>query len=846
MTFPLDPRGRPRDPDLLMESFLELVANRGLELYPAQEEAIIELFSGHHVILNTPTGSGKSLVAAALHFLSAATGRISVYTCPIKALVSEKFLSLCRDFGPEQVGMMTGDASVNRHAPILCCTAEILANIALRGGERALVHDVIMDEFHYYSDRDRGVAWQVPLLALPQSRFLLMSATVSDTDFFAEDLRQRTGRPCSIVRSTDRPVPLDFTYLTQSLTEALESLQGQGKMPVYIVHFTQRSACETAQSLLSMTFCSKDEKARIKEALADVRFPSPFGKEIRKLMLNGVGLHHAGLLPKYRLLVEKVAQKGLLKAICGTDTLGVGVNVPIRTVLFTQLCKFDGSRTKTLAVRDFHQISGRAGRRGFDSIGHVACLAPAHVVENLRIDAKILGDPKKKKKLVRRKPPERGYVHWDEQTFQRLQNSPPEPLVSHFAVSHGMLLNVLSRPEEDGCEAMRSLIGSCHETEAAKSAMRHQAWQLFRALVERSIIDILPAGSNRKLEVNVELQDDFSLNQSLSLYCLDTLALLDPSAPGYVFKLLSLVESILEHPDAILRRQLDKLKSEAIAEMKAEGIEYDERMAMLEEIEYPKPESEFIYATFNQFAAAHPWVGNDHIRPKSIAREMYETYCGFADYVVRYGLQRSEGILLRHLASVYRVLEQTVPPVYKTEAVAEAITYFEQILRSTDSSLLDEWERLRNPGRIVADEAPVEPARDITQDREGFARLVRHQVFRFVSMLAHEDYDTLQEEFPLATLFPGSQSPARDLQAHMAAYYEGHERIRLDPGARAKVHTRLVQGSDEETLTVIQTLVDPEEHNDYECVFSISLTQVRESASVVLEPLAIHPCAPGG
>ena len=167
--------------DVLLDRFLEYTAGKRLTLYPAQEEAILELLDGKNVILNTPTGSGKSLVASAMHFASLARGQRSVYTCPIKALVNEKWMALCREFGPDKVGLSTGDATVNRDAPILCCTAEVLANIALREGADADVDDVVMDEFHYYADRDRGVAWQVPLLTMPQARFLLMSATLGDT-----------------------------------------------------------------------------------------------------------------------------------------------------------------------------------------------------------------------------------------------------------------------------------------------------------------------------------------------------------------------------------------------------------------------------------------------------------------------------------------------------------------------------------------------------------------------------------------------------------------------------------------------------------------------------------------
>ncbi|MDG1241234.1 MAG: DUF3516 domain-containing protein [Opitutae bacterium] len=845
MDFPLKPLTSVTDPDALMEHFLEYALAKGIELYPAQEEAILEVFSGKNVILNTPTGSGKSLVAAALHFLSASQGRQSVYTCPIKALVNEKFLSLCRDFGPENVGMMTGDASVNRGAPILCCTAEILANIALRDGDQAKVHDVIMDEFHYYSDLERGGAWQAPLLTLPQSRFLLISATLGETRFFERELERVTGNECVTVSSTERPVPLEFTYAEDTLTDTLEKLQAANKFPVYIVHFTQRSASETAQSILSLNVCSKDEKAQISKELQDVAFTSPFGKEIKKLLRSGIGLHHAGLLPKYRLLIEKLAQQGLLKVICGTDTLGVGVNVPIRTVLFTQLCKYGGVKTGILTARDFHQISGRAGRKGFDDHGYVVCMAPEHVIDNKRLEAKAAGDPKKKKKLVKRKPPERGYVHWDEQTFTRLQTAPAEPLKSSFKVSHGMLLNVLGRKGE-GCTAMRALINDCHNNDGSKKAMRKQSFQLFRALVDRSIIEIQPKGSEQKITLNVELQDDFSLNQTLALYCIDTLSLLDTTAEGYELKLLSLTESILENPDIILRKQVDKLKNDKFVEMKAAGVEYDQRMEELEKIEYHKPEGDFIYETFNTFAAEHPWIGSENIKPKSIAREMFERYSSFADYIKNYGLMRAEGLLLRHLTNVYRVLSNTIPPAFKTEAVDEMITYIETLLRITDSSLLDEWETLKDPNhKPNTDEtmpAPKGPT-DITRDREAFTRQVRNEIFRFLRMLANKEYKEIDETFPLNQMYPEAKWKYTELGNTMDAYYETHDWIRLDPEARNKGNTTITESDDRQTWTIEQTLVDPAALNDFQIVFELSIQQAKEHNTMTIVPTRIHSIA---
>ncbi|HYF34689.1 MAG TPA: DUF3516 domain-containing protein, partial [Prosthecobacter sp.] len=459
----------------LLDRFLDYVTEKKLELYPAQEEAILALFEDKNVILNTPTGSGKSLVATAAHFRSLASGRRSVYTSPIKALVNEKFLALCRDFGPANVGMATGDATVNLGAPILCCTAEILANYALRGGAQAPFREVILDEFHYYADPERGVAWQVPLLTMSQSRFLLMSATMGATEFFQKELTGLTKTETMIVASRDRPVPLEFSYAETAVDALLQDLAAAGKAPVYLVHFTQNDASQAAQDLMSLNFATATDKAAIKEHLAGVKFTSPYGKEVKRYLSHGIGVHHAGLLPKYRMLVESLAQRGLLKVICGTDTLGVGVNVPIRTVLLTRLSKYGGKKISVLSARDFHQITGRAGRRGFDDIGYVVAQAPEHVIENAKMEAKAAGDVKKLRKMVKRKPPE-GFVGWNEDTFKKLQSAAPEPLTSRFQVSHGMLLQVLSRGG-DGCRAMQRLIADSHETAAVKKQQRKRAWQ---------------------------------------------------------------------------------------------------------------------------------------------------------------------------------------------------------------------------------------------------------------------------------------------------------------------------------------------------------------------------------
>jgi superfamily II RNA helicase len=827
----------------LLDRFLDYVKEKRLTLYTAQEEAMLALYAGHNVILNTPTGSGKSLVATALKFLSLSQGRKVIYTCPIKALVNEKFLALCEEFGAENVGMITGDASVNKQAKIICCTAEILFNMSLSQGKDADVHDVIMDEFHYYADKERGVAWQVPILTMPHVRFLLISATFGDTDFFQKCLFDLTAKETVVIKSDERPVPLHFVYQETLLHETIRSLLREGKAPIYLVNFTQRECAEEAQKLLSEDVSSKEEKQEIGKMLLGFKFSSPYGKEVQKLLRHGIGIHHAGMLPKYRLLVEQIAQKGLLKVICGTDTLGVGVNIPIRTVIFSKLCKFTGEKTSILSVREFQQISGRAGRRGFDSQGTVVIQAPEHVVENLRLESKAAGDSKKLRKIVKKKPPEKGYVHWDINTFNRLVSGPPEPLSSSFKLSYSMLLQVLSRPV-DGCKTMKNLIKNSHESPKTKIALRKSAFQMFRALRDRDIVkfDYTLASRHKQIVINDTLQIDFSLNHTLSLYLLDTLRLLDQSSPDYAVDLLSLVESILENPEIVLRRQVDKLATLKLAEMKADGIEYDERMEELSKIEHPKPNRDFIYETFNQFSALHPWVGTENIRPKSIARDMYETFQSFNDYIGEYGLQRGEGVLLRYLSEVYKVLVQTVPREFHSEETKLMIEYIGSAVRGVDSSLLDEWERIRGLALQGIDGSPIDREQvvelpDITKNFSEFSIKIRNEVFRFLRFLAAKDYESamgvleINENNLSSDLF---KSRVQKLEQEVQPFYEEHSEILTDRQARHPNLCKVVSLADGSGWAVSQVLTDSENFNDWEVNFKVDKVLSKELFKVVL------------
>ncbi|GAB3958011.1 DEAD/DEAH box helicase [Micromonospora vulcania] len=817
------------DPDTLFDSFAGWAKERGLDLYPHQEEAVIEIVSGANLIMNTPTGSGKSLVAIAAHFAALADSRTTFYTAPIKALVSEKFFALCEVFGAENVGMLTGDASVNADAPIICCTAEILANLALREGDRADVGQVIMDEFHFYAEPDRGWAWQVPIIELPQAQFILMSATLGDTTRFVDDLTRRTGRPTAVVRSAERPVLLIFSYAMTPLHETLEELLETKQAPVYVVHFTQAAALERAQALMSVNVCSRAEKDMIAEAIGGFRFTSGFGKTLSRLVRHGIGVHHAGMLPKYRRLVETLAQAGLLKVICGTDTLGVGINVPIRTVLFTGLSKYDGIRTRLLKNREFHQIAGRAGRAGFDTIGRVVVQAPEHVIDNEKALAKAGDDPKKRRKVVRKKPPE-GSIGWGQPTFDRLVDAEPEPLTSSFQVSHSMLLNVIGRPG-DAFTAMRHLLTDNHEDAAAQRRHIRRAIAIYRALRAGGVVEELPEPdeTGRRIRLTVDLQLDFALNQPLSPWRWPPSSCLTPS--------------LLVRPGRALGDRVDPRRPpadplRAAVQGPRRGGRRDEggghrvrgppRTARRGDP--PEAARRATGGGVRDVPAGAPWVADHQLSPKAVVRDMYERAMTFTEYVQFYGLTRSEGLVLRYLADAYKTLRQTVPEDAKTEELIDLIEWLGELVRQVDSSLIDEWERLRNPSDVAevaqAHAALTDRPPAVTRNARAFRVLVRNALFRRVELAALRRWDLLAE------LDAGDGWDYDAWSDALGPYFEAYDSIGIGPDARGPALLMIEQGR--ERWTVRQILDDPDGDHDWGISAEVDLAASDEVGAAVI------------
>ena len=827
--------------EAIWDTFTSWTTQRGISLYPAQEEASLGILAGDNVILATPTGSGKSMVANAAHFIALARGQRSFYTAPIKALVSEKFFALCEIFGAENVGMMTGDATVNGNAPIIAATAEIVANIALRDGADAAIDQVVMDEFHYYSEPDRGWAWQVPLLELPKTQFLLMSATLGDTGWLEKDLTERTGRETTLVAGTTRPVPLDFSYVFTPVHETIEEILSSGKAPVYVVHFSQREAAERAQALTSLSgIITPEEKEAIAKELAHFRFSTAFGRDLSKLLRRGIGVHHAGMLPKYRRLVEKLAQQGLLKVICGTDTLGVGINVPIRTVLMTGLAKFDGQRQRILKSREFHQIAGRAGRAGYDTEGTVIVEAPEHEIENAKARRRLSNDPARLKKL-KKKSPRDGEISWSEKTFARLTEAEPEQLTSQFRVSNSMLLNVLAR-HGNGYEHMKHLLRTNHDTRSKQNQDILTAIELFRGLLNSGVVQKSTKGLDiygRPYHLVRELPRDFALNQPLGPFALAALTLLDPESETYTLDVISVFEAILDDPRQVLVAQQKQRRGEEIAALKADGVDYTERMAIVEDITWPKPLEELLEQAYDTFAETNAWVKEFELRPKSVVRDMLENAMTFSDLASTYGLARSEGVILRYLTDAWRTLKQSIPEEYMSEELADVVVWLGELIRQVDSSLVDEWAQMAGEDSPISQEDlerelafGVEDPSALTSNRRAFSIMVRNYFFRLVQLFALEKEDRLAELLDYLDEVP-------DFGAVLDDYFDEYDDIDSGPAARGPEFFR-VSGQDTRLWEVRQVIKDPEGDHGYQFVGRVDLDASDAAGEVRLAELRIE------
>jgi hypothetical protein len=830
------------DPLDVLDGFGTWATESGRPLYPHQEEAALALADLQHVVLATPTGSGKSMAALAGIALAINRGERAVWTAPIKALVAEKFFELVDLLGPEMVGLSIGDASINRDAPVLVCTSEVLANQALATSEG--FGFACLDEFHYYGDMDRGWAWQVPLLLMRHCQFLLASATLGDVSAIITDLEERTGRPVTNITGVTRPIPLYPEFRTTPVADSVLAAIEKGLYPVYLVHTSQAEAIERASALVSLALTDRPQREAIAEAIAGVKLNTGFGQSLGRYLRNGVGVHHAGMLPRYRRLVEKLAGDGLLPVICGTDTLGVGINIPIRTVLFSALTKYDGTKVRTLRAREFHQLSGRAGRPGFDPDGHVWAQAPEHVIDNERALARAGDDPKARRKVKRSDAP-KNFVHWDEKTFFRLLEMQPEPLTSRFKVTADLVASVLSRA--DGPLVLKDLLATNHDTDTRKRTHKRRAIHVYRSLEAAGVAQRLRNADGTCEGVRIGSLVEEGSNEvervrftsPLGPFAIEAIAALEKDPIQYPLDVVSVIESIIENPMAILIAQEKQARAQEIARMKSEGVEYEERMALLQDVTWPKPLAEDLKNMFLIYKQAHPWT-ETWPEPKSIVRELLETGETFANYVKRYGIERSEGLLLRHLTDVWKALDKSLSLDAYTDEVEDIIDWLTALIRSIDASLLEEWEQLANllPQDRAAPSAPQQLIK--SGPPKGWKTVVRNALFGWVELLAIRRPDRLAERLEGQ---PGDRSGDRSawsweqLATAMQPYWDEYDTINTDMDARSATYFSIVEEPDRWVIT--QRLSDPLGDGSWRLQAEMRFAESEEAGQPLLRLISI-------
>lgn len=818
------------DPIEVLDAFETWAASSGRDLYPHQTEAAYALASEDHVVLATPTGSGKSLVATAGILLAINRGERAVWTAPIKALVAEKFFDLVNLLGAEHVGLATGDATINPDAAVLVCTAEVLAVSALATGADSRFGFACLDEFHYYGEPDRGWAWQIPLLEMTNCQFLLASATLGDMTAITTDLIKRSGRTLVTVTSVTRPTPLHHQWRMTSVADSVTEAVKDGLSPVYVVHATQAAAIERGQALVSLPLTTRPQREAIAAALTGVKLTHGFGVTLARLLRNGVGIHHAGMLPRYRRLVERLAGDGLLAAICGTDTLGVGVNIPIRTVVMTALTKYDGVKVRVFSAREFHQLAGRAGRPGFDPDGHIWVQAPDHVIENAKALSRAGDDPKARRKAVRAKAPER-FVHFDEATMDRLVAASPEPLVSRFSVTPDLVATVLARP--NGPRDLKHLLTTNHDNAQRQRQHRRRAIAVYRSLEAAGVAERIRDAEGRCVSVRIgsvlqgtEDREMLRLSSPLTAFGIEVVATLDREDPQYVLDVVSVIESTIEDPRQILMAQRDAARAAAIAQMKAEGVPYEERVERIEKVSWPMPLADLIGSCFETYQAHHPWVFTAP-SPKSVLREMIESGDTFSTIVRRYRLERSEGLMLRYLTDAWRALDRGLPEEAFTPGLEDVIDWLTALIRATDASLLDEWTLLSG-GEVRDHQTPETLAITPAGPPASWKTTVRTAVFGWVELLAAMNHETLAQRCGWTV---------EALIAAMTPYWQRYGSIAIDADARSGQWFQLSEEPHRWVIT--QQLSDPDGDQEWRITAEVDLAAAMDEGAPLLQMVAL-------
>lgn len=669
----------PTDGELELAFYDKFLWSRGLEPYPVQEQAISAIFAGKSLLVTVPTGTGKTLMAKAALFAAIGRGHRAIYTTPLRALTEEKYRELCEDFGDGNVGFATGDYKVNREAPIQVEVAEILWNRIVAEKHVSPAEVVIMDEGHYFNDPERGYVWEQSIIGLdPRTQLVILSATVGHPEKFCQWVEVTRRMPMALVDSRERKIPLVHEYREDMLIETVRGLAHSGDVPAIIFVFGREQCFEIARLIKSCRrFTTDEEKAKIEMMCDEALLPSGAAKELRPLLAHGIGIHHAGILPRYKQLVEQLALERLIRFVVSTETIAAGINLPARTVVFPALRKFIKKEARLVTAAEYHQMAGRAGRPQFDDKGLAITLAPEEIVSELKKELKDAAkrpsydESKVRKSVYNRAKSDaqrKGDIVWTPEVHAELVRGEPAELRSKTKISAEQVLAIglpdlqatalgtavderMAAAEASLPPSMRLDIVTVIDNLLLGDRDRKELLKTLAQLVEnlKAIGVIDEHGAQVKGEMIRQLQgmDGLFIYYALFNHQLD-----------YV-ELRELVEYLLDHD--IIQRQLDRKGDDAkrewmrtkLRELRdaSPAASWDDAEAAWDK-EHPRVPTkiELIHAEFSG-AVPHPELHGGK-RAKNVWAQIEDGEHGFLDFVEKHNLQHEEGNLFSYLVRV--------------------------------------------------------------------------------------------------------------------------------------------------------------------------------------------------
>lgn len=707
----------PSDGELELSFYEKFLWSRGLEPYPVQEQALAHIFAGTSVLVTVPTGTGKTLMAKAALHAALGRGHRAIYTTPLRALTEEKYRELSADFGEHNVGFATGDYKVNRDAPIQVEVAEILWNRIVADKHVSPAEIVVMDEGHYFNDPERGYVWEQSIIGLdPRTQLVVLSATVGHPEKFCHWVELTRRVTMALVDSRERKVPLVHEFREEMIIDTVRELAFSGDVPAIVFVFGREQCFEVARLLKSCRrFTTDEEKAKVEAMCDEALLPSGASKELRPLLTHGIGIHHAGILPRYKQLVEQLALERLIKFVVSTETIAAGINLPARTVVFPALRKFVKQAPRLVTAAEYHQMAGRAGRPQFDDRGLAITLAPEQIVSDLKKELKDAAkraayDEAKVKKSVynraRSDAQRKGDIVWTPEVHAELVRGEPAELRSKTKITAEQVLAI-------GLPDLTATKIATDSVEARMAAAEASLPPSMRLDIVTVIENLLLEDRERVVlqKTLAQLVDNLKAigvidehGKQISGQMIRDLQGMDGLFIYYVLfnhqleyiELRELIEYLIDHD--VIQRLLDRKGEDAKREWcraKLRELREGNPHITWEDVEaewdkeHPRPPTkvEVIHAELSA-KVPHPELHGGK-KPKNVWATLEDSGMGFLEFVERHSLEHEEGNLFSYLVRVMNFARKLgqASQLSEFEDMAERV---QKLLARVDIRLIDD------------------------------------------------------------------------------------------------------------------------------------------------------------